>query len=618
MPHNAKQETKELLEQLEVLRSEMVQLEETTLPSCELHSDHLVSARNLLHYVALRRHDIRGLQQGLADLGLSSLGRTESHVLSAVDAVLGVLSRLEGAPRSAAFDHACDLRTGRRVLEKNTDALLGAPPEARHVRIMVTMPSEAAQSYELVRELVVSGMNCMRINCAHDGPTEWSAMVNHLHRAEQETGMPCKISMDLAGPKLRTGPIEPGVAVTKYRPKKDVFGRVQSPARIWLTTSMHPAPSPAPADATLRVTERWISQLQCGDEIRFRDTRGSRRIMTVTEVVGPHRWAEAFQTAYLAPGITLTAVSKDGTRKRSRIRFGAIPHQPQTIQLKTGEHLILTRSLAPGRPAVRDESGRVTSPAQVGVSLPEVFDCVRPGEPIWFDDGKIGGTIVSVEPEQIRVEITYASPDGAKLGGEKGINLPDSDLRIPSLTSDDEKALEFAVQHADIIGYSFVRKPADVRALQRRLSELDSEHIGVILKIETRQGFENLPQLLLAAMKNRAVGVMIARGDLAVECGYQRLAELQEEILWISEAAHVPVVWATQVLESLVKTGMPSRSEITDAAMGERAECVMLNKGPYLVDGVRALDDILRRMESHQEKKRSMLRKLHVAAAFTA
>jgi pyruvate kinase len=112
------------------------------------------------------------------------------------------------------------------------------------------------------------------------------------------------------------------------------------------------------------------------------------------------------------------------------------------------------------------------------------------------------------------------------------------------------------------------------------------------------------------------VGVMIARGDLAIECGFERLAEAQEEILWISEAAHVPVVWATQVLESLAKTGTPSRSEITDPAMGERAECVMLNKGPYVVEAVRTLDDILRRMQAHQEKKRSMLRRLGVATGF--
>ena len=83
---------------------------------------------------------------------------------------------------------------------------------------------------------------------------------------------------------------------------------------------------------------------------------------------------------------------------------------------------------------------------------------------------------------------------------------------------------------------------------------------------------------------------MIARGDLAVEVGFERLAEVQEEILWLCEAAHVPVIWATQVLESVAQTGQPSRAEVTDAAMAERAECVMLNKGPHIGEAVRALD----------------------------
>ena len=168
-----------------------------------------------------------------------------------------------------------------------------------------------------------------------------------------------------------------------------------------------------------------------------------------------------------------------------------------------------------------------------------------------------------------------------------------------------------------MVGYSFVRSETDVLELQSRLADLGADDKpGIVLKIETREGFDQLPRLLLATMRGRAIGVMIARGDLAVECGYQRLAEVQEEILWICEAAHVPVIWATQVLESLAKNGIPSRSEITDAAMGERAECVMLNKGPYIVTAVRILDDILRRMQTHQEKKRSMLRKLHLADAF--
>lgn len=101
---------------------------------------------------------------------------------------------------------------------------------------------------------------------------------------------------------------------------------------------------------------------------------------------------------------------------------------------------------------------------------------------------------------------------------------------------------------------------------------------------------------------------MIARGDLAVESGYERMAELQDETLRICAAAHLPVVWATQVLEQLAKSGRPSRAEITDAAMSRRAECVMLNKGPFILpDAVIALDHILGRMAGRDYKGTSLL-----------
>jgi pyruvate kinase len=103
---------------------------------------------------------------------------------------------------------------------------------------------------------------------------------------------------------------------------------------------------------------------------------------------------------------------------------------------------------------------------------------------------------------------------------------------------------------------------------------------------------------------------MIARGDLAIELGFERVAEMQEEILWVCEAAQVPAIWATQVLESLVSKGLPSRGEMTDAAMSARAECVMLNKGPNLLAGVAALDRLLARMGAHQSKKTPTLRAL--------
>ena len=284
--------------------------------------------------------------------------------------------------------------------------------------------------------------------------------------------------------------------------------------------------------------------------------------------------------------------------------------------LRRGDTLEILRSSAPGKTAVYDQQGRLLRPAMIGVAQPDFLDHVRVGEKIKLDDGKIGGIIRLVEADKIKVEIVQARAKGSTLRAEKGINLPQSELRVSPLTTDDVSALDFVAKNADMLGYSFVRTESDIRDLQSRLEKLGAEEVGIILKIETRQAFEQLPSLLLAAMHSPRIGVMIARGDLAVECGYQRLAEVHDEILWVCEAAHVPVIWATQVLESLAKEGVPSRSEITDAAAGVRAECVMLNKGPYIVSAVRALDDILRRMEGHQRKSRSTLRKLRLAELF--
>jgi pyruvate kinase len=114
-------------------------------------------------------------------------------------------------------------------------------------------------------------------------------------------------------------------------------------------------------------------------------------------------------------------------------------------------------------------------------------------------------------------------------------------------------------------------------------------------------------------MKRNKIGVMIARGDLAVEIGFERISEVQNQILWLCEAAHIPVIWATQVLENLAKTGMPTRAEISDAAQGAQAECVMLNKGPYINDAIKTLKNILIRMEGHSFKKKNELRALNVS-----
>jgi pyruvate kinase len=216
--------------------------------------------------------------------------------------------------------------------------------------------------------------------------------------------------------------------------------------------------------------------------------------------------------------------------------------------------------------------------------------------------------------------VTYANVLGEKLRSGKGLNFPDTALDLSPLTDKDRADLPFIMTHADAVGYSFVQTAEDVIQLQdliaqnvqsRQNAMFDAPPLAIIAKIETKKAVANLPEIIVQAAGQQPFGIMIARGDLAVEVGYERMAEIQEELLWLAEAAHIPVIWATQVLEQFVKSGIPSRAEMTDAAMSERAECVMLNKGPFVAQAITILDDVLIRMEAHQSKKTSQLRALH-------
>ncbi|MBI1396991.1 MAG: pyruvate kinase [Betaproteobacteria bacterium] len=600
-----------LIDALTALRSDLVATECAIRPRLQaVHPTHRSGAVNLVHYVALRQHDLRELQERLAWVGVSSLGRAESHVLANLDKVLGLLHVLAGRPWDArSGEEPAGYRTSARLLADHADALLGRCLDGRRTRIMVTLPSEAATDYGLVRGMMAAGMDCARINCAHDDAVAWECMILHVDRARRELGRPCKVLMDLAGPKLRTGALAPGPRVLKWRPVRDAFGRVTRPARVFL------APRDGAvvdgADACLHVEAAWLARLTEGAEIAFVDARGAHRRLVVRDPGPRGAWCDASQTAYVTPE-TLFRIARPSIEGASgETRPVGLPERPRDIVLHRGDTLVLTRETILGHAAEVDASGRVTAPASIPCTLPEVFTRVKPGERIRFDDGRIGGVIRKTSEHEVHVEITDAREGGDRLGADKGINLPDSELELPALTQKDRRDLAFVSRHADLVGLSFVNSPHDVEELQTLLAGTPAPVPGVVLKIERRSAFQKLPDILLTAMRCEGVGVMIARGDLGVELGFERLAEVQEEILWLAEAAHVPVVWATQVLEGLAKFGQPSRAEITDAAMGERAECVMLNKGPHVVEAIDALADILGRMAAHQHKKRSMLRKLH-------
>lgn len=483
----------ELLGQLRALRDDVLREGEAQFcrwaPAIE-RASFVPSARNLAVYLALRRRDLRTIQVDLMPYGLSSLGRCESHVAPNLDAVLAALARIVGDPDPPPFPTRAEFFAGEAHLRTATEALFGPAPGPRTVRIMVTLPSEAANDFPLVERILEAGTDVVRINCGHDDLEAWRAMAANVRRAAERRGRPCAIYVDVAGPKVRI---------------EEVLARRERDARLNLGDRV------------------WLGN----DEVA----------------------------------------------------------------------------------ATRD------IPLALRCSVPAIATRLAVGDEVWIDDGKIGTRVIELTGGGGALLETFAGPeDGLRMRPARGLNFPATDLQLPALSEKDLADLDFIAAEADMVGFSFVNRVEDVQWLER---ELDARSVpgrppvAIVLKIETRDAVHNLPGLIVTAASKRPVGVMIARGDLAVNIGYRRMAEIQEEILWLCESAHVPVVWATQVLERLVKKGQPTRGEFTDAAMAERAECVMLNKGPHIVEAIVALDEVLGRMEGHQVKKTSRLRPLH-------
>jgi pyruvate kinase len=444
------------------------------------------SAENLAAYLALRQHDLTSLQSALTTLGLSSLGRCEAHVLPTLRAVAAALGRMAGQT-SLDFPPESEFGRGREALSDTIATLFGR--RAGVPAVMVTLPAEAATDVAFVEALVASGMNCARINCAHDGPDAWIAMAENVRYAGRRAKRDVKVAMDLPGPKCRIETLSP------EKPKR----------------------------------------------------------------------------------------------------------------LRIGDRLLLS-----GTAAAEPDVGMS---AALAISFPSIVPGLAQGAEVWIDDGKLRCRVLERRGADCVIEVHGAREKGAKLRAGKGVNFPRTPLSLPFLSSHDLDALPVIAEHADVLNVSFVQRPEDLDALDEamapHLGHRGGRPLPAILKIETPLALENLPDLMMRSARTRPTGVMIARGDLAVEIGHARLAEIQEEILWVCEAAHTPVVWATQVLDDLVKEGLPSRAETTDAAMAQRAECVMLNKGPHIVEAIYFLRDVARRMGRHQSKKSPRLPALH-------
>jgi pyruvate kinase len=446
----------------------------------KVHADHKMNAANLLHYLVLRSRDIRELQDSLHSCGLSSLASAESHIRGQL---LEILKRL-GKETSDTWN-VCTYAKSKQSLKEKSIALFGEKTGDAIPYIMVTFDKKFANDYGKIKGLLQSGMNIARINCAHDDEAAWSAMIQHVRRASTVTNLPCKIYMDLAGPKIRT----------------------------------------------------------------------------------------------------------------------SLNHKKK-LKIKEGKKIYLL-----GSDSLNRDHDNV-----IGCTIQEIPGQLKAGELVLFDDGLVETKVEKVEGNIASLRVIRISGKKPRLKPGKGINFPNSNLAFPVLSKFDKKCLEFIKNNADMVGFSFVKNADDIDELRKEIG--DKKEMALVLKIETPEAVKNFPQLLFRSMQEKNIGVMIARGDLAVEIGFERLSEVQEEILWICEAAHLPVIWATQVLETLNKSGIATRSEVTDAAHAGFADCVMINKGAHVIRVIESLKDILLRSGGHHVKKRFTFRPLSIATQF--
>ncbi|MGE0876177.1 MAG: pyruvate kinase [Burkholderiales bacterium] len=560
---------------------------------------HHASALNLAHYIGLRKRDIRRMQLGLAALGLSSLGRSEGHVRKTLVQLANWLGAIEAPAVDSAGEPPLDRAQAEALLQGNARALLGPQPAGRHVYIMVTAPDAAEADAAWADAILKAGANVLRINGAHETPGEWEATVALFRARATALGREVRIFVDMPGPKLR-GEIRGYQSGLLHLPRRrDCLGRTIAPTEL-LLVARHAGPAEVP------VPQEWLAKLQPGDVITFTDAGRRRRRLLVREAVQGGVRAECNRSLYITPGLVLEWRRKG--RLRARGKVGRLPRRPRDVFLSPDDEFLLNASGASPSPKL---------PA-IACPEPEMLASVRVGDRVILDDGKIVAVAQANGADGLRCRVLRTLKAPTRLRTGKGLAFPDSQVVRSALGPQDEVALAFALEHADGVEVSFVNSPRDVALVVERLRASKRAGFGMVLKLETREAMRNLPDILFEALRYDAVGLMIARGDLAVELSFERLAEMQEELLWFGEACHLPVIWATQVLDTLAHTGVPTRAEVTDAAMAMRAECVMLNKGPHVAAAVRTLADIICKMEAHQFKKRSLYRPLALAASAKA
>lgn len=591
--------TESTLQEIEILRREILELEKNIQcdhPSCQ-------SLLNLKQYLVLREKDRTPLQEKLFLMSLSSLGRSTAHVAASINTLYDQLNCSQNhkpIPESEAgsFLHAT-IPEAIKLASDNRSVLFGGESSDKlskqKTSVMVTLPSNAADDDGLlIYQLADAGVRIFRINTAHDNAVVWRAMADIIGaiNKERESDNQMKIFVDLAGPKIRTGSIrkrELPVKIGKNRQETEVMlypdiqeGMTTSPGYISLGT-LEKTP------ARICISKKLFKHLENNTPLAVIDTNGKKATILITELTEEYAKGVINKKVFLDKHAKLIKKEQESNVLHTET-------QTEVIRLMIGDKLIITEREMEGHAAIVDESGQLIAPATISCSFKNIASFVAIDDKVFIDDGKIGLKVTARGEGRILCEVTNAKSNGTVLKEEKGINFPDSHINTAALTENDRINLLSVIDFADHFSVSFCQSAQDVKEIHDLLIANGRSDAGIIAKIETKRAVTHMPQILEALLLCEKSGVMIARGDLAIEVGFTQMAAIQEELLDICNAAHVPVIWATQVLESQMKNNLPSRAEISDAAISGRAECVMLNKGPFAIHTIDILKDILHEM----------------------
>lgn len=556
---------------------------------------HVEGARNLLHYLALNGENLNHLEMELSSLGLGTIMSDSLPVSTRLEQLVGWLKLMHSPQQTSGTQFmrsSHNLRFQRALHHKEID-LLGTDSTTQ-TAVMVTLPQECAENPDLIVQLLNTGVSCLRVNCGQYPLETCENMAKQVRLAERRTGQQVKVLMDLPGSKIRTAALAQDAQTCKLSPVRSPQGHVNQPLHILFTNDIHLSPDQVLADHVLPLKHDFNGNYPDSGLVRFCDSRGKRRVLRIVSASANGFIAELHQTAYINDQTQIRVTStKLADQGAVDTHLHALPSGRAGIQVREGDFVILRNELVECTPARHDRQGRLLAPATLGCTPSELFKQVRQGDPVYFDDGKIAGEAHSVLSDQIYVRITRTSKGKSLLKGNAGINFPHTAQPPFTAHLHDRKTLAFVAKHADIIGLSFLNDPNEMVLIKQELERLGAANLGVVLKIETYRAFQQLPMFLLKAMRMNNIGVMIARGDLAVECGWKKLAHCQRQILQVCKTANVPVIWATQVLDQMNKKGVPTRAEVSDVMMGAQASCIMLNKGPYLLETVDLLNSLL-------------------------